>query len=73
MLLDHGDGPVSLGLYTMVEVIDDTVIERYFDDDSGNVYEGDGPAASLAEGAGDQIEASFQKMAPRRSRQPSSS
>jgi hypothetical protein len=45
--LDYGDGPVSLGLYTMIEVVDDTVIDRYFDDNNGNIYEGDGPAASL--------------------------
>ncbi len=61
IILDYGEGPVSLGLYTMIEVIDDTVIERHFGHDSGNIYEGDGPAASLAAGAFDQIETSFQK------------
>ncbi len=61
VILDYGEGQVSLGLYTAVEVIDDTVIERYFGDDSGNIYEGDGQAVSLAEGTFDQIENSFQK------------
>ncbi len=61
VLLDHGDGPVSLGLYTVVEVIDDTVIERAFGEDEGNIYEADGAAASLAAGTQGQIEASFQK------------
>lgn len=61
LILDYGEGPVNLGLYTMVEVIDDTVISRYFGDDSGNIYEGDGQAASLAEGTQNQIEESFQK------------
>jgi len=61
VILDYGAGPTSLGVYTMVEVIDDTVIERYFEDDSGNIYEGDGRAASLAAGTFDQIETSFQK------------
>jgi spore coat protein CotH len=61
VLLDHGDGPQSLGLYTLVEAVDDTVIERVFGDDSGNIYEGDGAAASLAAGTADQIEESFQK------------
>ena len=28
VILDYGEGPVSLGLYTMIEVIDDTAIER---------------------------------------------
>lgn len=61
VFLDYGDGPVNLGLYTMIEVIDDTVVSRHFNDDSGNIYEGDGPAASLAAGTFDQIETSFQK------------
>ena len=59
--LDYGEGPVSLGLYTMIEVIDDTVVERAFGDDSSNIYEADGQAASLAEGTYTQIETSFQK------------
>jgi spore coat protein H len=60
VLLDYGQGPNSLGLYTVIEVIDDTVIGRYFDDDSGNTYEAEGQAASFAEGTTGQIEASFQ-------------
>ena len=42
VILDYGEGQKDMGLYTMIEVIDDTVINRYFDDDSGNIYEGDG-------------------------------
>jgi spore coat protein H len=61
IILDYGEGPVSLGLYTMIEVIDDTVIQRAFGDDSGNIYEGDGRGASLAEGTFDLIQDSFQK------------
>lgn len=61
VVVDYGEGPVSLGLYTMIEVIDDTVIERAFGDDSGNIYEGDGRAASLAEGSFEGIADSFQK------------
>ena len=61
LILDYGEGPVDLGLYTMVEVIDDTVIPRYFADDKGNIYEGDGRAASLAQGTQAQLEESFQK------------
>jgi len=60
--LDYGEGPVSLGLYVAVEVIDDTVVERVFGDDSGNIYKPEGGAASLAEGTFGQIEASFQKQ-----------
>ncbi|MBN1375925.1 MAG: CotH kinase family protein [Dehalococcoidia bacterium] len=61
VILDYGEGPVNLGLYVMVEVIDDTVIERFFGNDSGNIYEGDGPGASLAQGTFDQIQKSFLK------------
>ena len=61
VILDYGEGPVSLGLYTMIEVIDDTAIERYFGSDDGNIYEGDGTAASFAASTYDQIEDSFDK------------
>jgi spore coat protein H len=61
VILDHGEGPVNLGLYTVIEVIDDTVIERYFGNDKGNIYEGDGQAVSLAEGTFDRIKDSFKK------------
>jgi len=49
--VDTGDGPVYYGLYTAVEVIDDTVIETQFEDDSGNVYKPSGNAATFAEGS----------------------
>ena len=61
VILDYGEGPVSLGLYTVIEVVDDTVVERYFGSDDGNIYEGDGPAASFAASTYDQIEQSFEK------------
>ncbi len=59
--VDYGEGPVNLGIYTVIEVIDDTVVDRAFDGDSGNIYEADGRAASLADGTFAQIEESFQK------------
>jgi len=46
--LDHGQGSESLGIYTMIEVIDDTVIETFYGSDKGNIYEADGPGASLS-------------------------
>jgi hypothetical protein len=61
VILDYSEGRVSLGLYTMIEVIDDTVVERYFGSDEGNIYEGEGSAASFAASTFDQIEQSFQK------------
>jgi len=53
--LDYGEGPVYLGLYTMVEVVDDTVIQTQFDDDSGNVYKPSGAGASFAAGTFDEV------------------
>jgi spore coat protein H len=61
VILDYGEGPVSLGLYVVIEVIDDSVIESFFGDDSGNIYEGDGPGVSLAESTFNQIQNSFLK------------
>ena len=61
VILDYGEGPISLGLYTMIEVIDDTAIARYFGSDDGNIYEAEGAAASFAASTYDQIETSFQK------------
>jgi spore coat protein CotH len=61
IIVDHGEGEVDLGLYVMIEVIDDTAIDRIFGGDSGNIYEGDGRGVSLAAGTLGQIEASFPK------------
>jgi spore coat protein H len=60
IVLDYGQGAKSLGLYTAIEVVDDTVITRSFKDDSGNIYEAEGNASSLAAGVIDRIPASFQ-------------
>jgi len=59
--IDYGEGPVTLGLYTMIEVVDDTVVERYFGNDNGNIYEAEGSAASFATSTYNQIEDSLQK------------
>lgn len=57
--LDYGEGSTYLGLYTMVEVVDDTLIETQFEDDSGNVYKPDGTGATFA--ANSFSEGSFDK------------
>ncbi len=49
--VDYGEGPVYFGLYTMIEVVDDTVIETHFEDDSGNVYKPEGIGSSFAAGS----------------------
>jgi len=57
--IDYGEGPVYFGLYTAVEVVDDTLIETQFSDDSGNVYKPEGAGATFA--AGSFSESSFDK------------
>ncbi len=49
--VDHGSGPVYFGMYTLVEEVDDTVLESQFGDKQGNLYKPDGFAASFAEGS----------------------
>ena len=59
VFVDYGEGPVYFGLYTMVEVVDDTVIKTQFDEDSGNVYKPSGSGATFA--ANSFSEAAFDK------------
>ncbi|HMQ29960.1 MAG TPA: CotH kinase family protein [Chloroflexaceae bacterium] len=61
VLLDRGDGPKSLGLYTATEVVDDTGVAHFFGGKKGNIYEANGPGASFAEGTADQIPTGFEK------------
>jgi len=49
--IDYGEGPVYFGLFTAVEVVDDTVIETQFSNDNGNVYKPEGTGATFAEGS----------------------
>ena len=44
VFIDFGSGRRYVGVYTMVEVIDDTMVERQFGDASGNIYK---PVANL--------------------------
>jgi spore coat protein H len=48
--VNYGEGPVYFGLYTMIESVEDTLIETAFTDDSGNVYKPEGIGATFAEG-----------------------
>ncbi|MBM1107762.1 CotH kinase family protein [Aurantibacter crassamenti] len=54
--VDFGEGPQYFGVYTMVEEVDDTVLEDQFGDDDGNLYKPDGDAASFATGTYDEDE-----------------
>lgn len=57
--VDYGEGPVYFGLYTMIESVEDTLIETQFEDGSGNVYKPEGTGATFARGTFDT--ASFEK------------
>jgi spore coat protein H len=48
--VDYGEGPVYFGLYTAVEMVEDTVIETQFEDNNGNVYKPEGNGATFASG-----------------------
>ncbi|MGE3986256.1 MAG: CotH kinase family protein, partial [Dehalococcoidia bacterium] len=61
VILDRGDGETSLGIYTVIEVVDDTVIDRVFGGDKGNIYEAEGSAAALTPGTAAAVKTSFQK------------
>ena len=54
--VDHGEGPKYFGLYTLVEEVDDTVIDTQFSSDDGNLYKPDGDAATFALGTYDTSE-----------------
>ncbi|MFT6808798.1 MAG: spore coat protein H [Saprospiraceae bacterium] len=56
LYVDHGDGPEYFGVYTLVEEVDDTVLDDQFSDDDGNLYKPDGDAASFAAGTFDEEE-----------------
>lgn len=50
LYVDYGEGPVYFGLYTLVEEVDDTVIDTQFANNDGNLYQPDGDGASFASG-----------------------
>jgi spore coat protein H len=51
--IDFGDGLKYCGVYTMVEVVDDTMIKDQFGDDDGNIYK---PESTLKSFAADAFE-----------------
>ncbi len=54
--IDHGDGPEYFGLYTLVEEVDDSVLDTQYDSDDGNLYKPDGTSASFAAGTFDEAD-----------------
>jgi len=54
--VNTGSGSQYYGVYTLVEEVDDTVLESQFTEDDGNLYKPDGDAASFADGTFDESE-----------------
>ncbi len=50
LYVDHGDGPEYFGLYTLVEEVDDTVIDTQFASNDGNLYKPEDEGATFVEG-----------------------
>jgi len=59
--LDYGEGSQYLGLYTMVEVVEDTVVDTAFGSDDGNIFKAEGSGSSFASGTRSQLETSFDR------------
>ncbi len=51
--VDYGDGPIYFGLYTAVEIVEDTMIKDQFGNGEGNCYKPEGDAATFAAGTYD--------------------
>lgn len=56
LYVDFGEGPVYFGVYTLVEEVDNTVLDTQFSDDNGNLYKPDGYAASFSSGSFNEAE-----------------
>ncbi len=56
LYVDIGSGLQYFGLYTLVEEVDDTVIDTQFSSGSGNLYKPDGDAAQFNSGSYDTSE-----------------
>ena len=48
--LDRGNGSNFIGMYTLVEEVDDSVLASQFPDDNGNLYKPEGIGATFADG-----------------------
>lgn len=49
MYIDYGDGPVYFGLYTGLEVVFETMLEKQFDSETGNCYKPEDEGAAFSE------------------------
>ncbi len=49
LYIDHGQGPIYFGLYTMVEIPADPMFDSQFAEDGGNLYKPSGPGADFVQ------------------------
>ena len=49
--VDYGEGPVYFGLYTAVEIVEDTMLENQFGSNAGNCYKPEYDGATFAYGS----------------------
>jgi spore coat protein CotH len=49
--VDYGDGPIYFGLYTLVEIVFDTMLEKQFGSNSGNCYKPENDGSTFAFGS----------------------
>ncbi len=54
--VDHGSGPIYFGVYTLVEEVDDSVLDSQFESGTGNLYKPDGTAARFSAGSYNESE-----------------
>jgi spore coat protein CotH len=52
--IDLGGGPIYFGLYTAIEIVENTMLKSQFGSDKGNCYKPDGQAGTFAEGTFDK-------------------
>lgn len=48
LYIDYGDGPVYFGVYTVLEIVFETMLEKQFNSNSGNCYKPDGDGAAFS-------------------------
>ncbi len=54
--VDRGEGSEYFGLYTMVEEVDDTVLDTQYGNVDGNIYKPDGPSTQFSAESFDEAE-----------------
>lgn len=65
LYIDHGEGSLYYGLYTLTEEVDDTMLKNQFGTETGNLYKPDNNAARFSRGTyseGDYMKKNNQEL-----------